>query len=381
MKILLCGGGTGGHITPILAIAHEIKKLSPETEISYIGERGEKFSNLAYDHNDIDKVFQVSAGKLRRYYKQSWIVRFFDLKTNFLNLRDVFKVIIGFFESIFLLVRYRPNIILLKGGYVGVPLGFAARLLQIPYITHDSDARASLTNSLVGRWARYNTTGSNPDFYRYNPKKMIRVGVPVSNKYKLINKKEKDKFRKILKIPLDAKLIFITGGSLGSMEINKAFVSVYKRLIKRYGSIYIAHQTGKGKANIYDGINPDENRTIVKEFFDDMYQYSGAADVVITRGSATALAELEVQAKPVIVIPNPHLTGGHQIMNGKEITKNNAGIVLPESELIDNPEILLNAIFRLLDNHKLSNELAKNISKLAVPNAASQTAKLLLGQD
>jgi UDP-N-acetylglucosamine--N-acetylmuramyl-(pentapeptide) pyrophosphoryl-undecaprenol N-acetylglucosamine transferase len=117
---------------------------------------------------------------------------------------------------------------------------------------------------------------------------------------------------------------------------------------------------------------------LVKEFFKDMYQYSAAADIVITRASATALAELAMQGKPVIVIPNPNLTGGHQLINGEEILKNNAGIVLPEPEVIKNPEILLTSIFRLLDNKKLSKELSDNISKLAVSDAAIQTAKILL---
>ena len=378
MKILLCGGGTGGHITPILAIAHEVKKLSPDSEISYVGENGGKFVDLVRKHDDIDKVFQVHAGKLRRYHNQAWIERFLDFKTNALNIRDIFRVIIGFFESLNLLIKDRPDVILLKGGYVGLPLGFAAGLLRIPYITHDSDARASLTNSLVGKWAIFNTTGSETEFYRYDQKKTIRVGVPVSEKYQPVNSTEKSKIRKVLKIPVDSKMLFITGGSLGASEINIAFVAIYKRILAKYKNIYIVHQVGKGKMDVYGKINTDDSHLLIKEFIGDMYKYSAAADLVITRGSATALAELEVQGKTVIVIPNPHLTGGHQIMNGQEITKYKAGIVLSEAELVKNPEILLNSIFRLLDDTKLSKELSENLSKLAVTDAAEQTAKILL---
>ncbi len=277
-----------------------------------------------------------------------------------------------------MLIRYRPDIILLKGGFVGLPVGFAASFLRIPYITHDSDAMASLTNSLVGKWAVYNTTGSDPEFYKYNSKKIIRVGIPVSDKYQPVDSKEKNRFRKLLNIPQQAKMIFITGGSLGANEVNKAFVAVYKRILNRYKDIYIVHQVGKGKLNVYSEIDDKNSHLIVQEFFNDMYRYSGAADIIVTRGSATALAELEVQGKPIIVIPNPNLTGGHQIMNGREITKNNAGIVLSEADVIKNPEILLNSIFNLLDNQKLSKELSDNLSKLSVQDAAKQTAEILL---
>jgi len=99
MKILLCGGGTGGHITPTLAIAHEIKKLSPDTETSYIGERGNKFVDLVQDDPNIDHVYKVYAGKLRRYHKQAWIERLLDVKTNVLNIRDVFRVGIGLLKA------------------------------------------------------------------------------------------------------------------------------------------------------------------------------------------------------------------------------------------------------------------------------------------
>lgn len=333
---------------------------------------------MAHNHSDIDTVYTVHAGKLRRYHNQAWIERFLDFKTIVLNIRDVFRVIIGFFESLNLLIRNRPDVILLKGGFVGLPIGFAASLLRVPYITHDSDARASLTNSLVGKWAVFNTTGSETEFYRYSQKKMIRVGVPVSDKYQPVDSSEKTKNRKTLKIPVNAKMILITGGSLGAREINTAIASIYRRILSRYKDIYIVHQVGKGKMDVYEKLNIKDNHLLAQEFFNDMYKYSAAADLVITRGSATALAELEVQGKPVIVIPNPNLTGGHQIMNGKEITKNNAGVVLSEAELIKNPEILLNSIFRLLDDQKLSKELADNLSKLAVSDAAEQTAEILL---
>ena len=172
-------------------------------------------------------------------------------------------------------------------------------------------------------------------------------------------------------------MILITGGSLGASEINKAFASIYKRIIDRYDNIYIVHQVGKGKLSVYDGETLSD-QIKVKEFLKGMYQYSAAADIVITRASATALAELEVQGKPLIVIPNPNLSGGHQIINGAVISKNNAGIVLSEPELIKNPEILLTSIFRLLDNKGLSEVLSVNINKLAVTDAAIQTAKILL---
>jgi UDP-N-acetylglucosamine--N-acetylmuramyl-(pentapeptide) pyrophosphoryl-undecaprenol N-acetylglucosamine transferase len=378
MKIMLCGGGSGGHITPILAIANEVKLLDPSVELSYVGEHNGKFGGILDDDKLFDKKFIVYAGKFRRYHKQSWRERIFDYRTNLLNLRDTFYVSLGIIQSTILLIKYKPDVIFLKGGYVGLPIGLAANLLKIPYVTHDSDAMASLTNSIVGKYAVINATGFPAEYYKYNKSKIRYVGVPVMNNYSIITDEIRNKLKQKLGISTDSKMIFITGGSNGADEINKAFVSIYNRILNTKMNIYVVHQVGKGKAGVYGDVPIDANRLMVCEFLNYLYEYSGAADIIIARAGATAFAEFALQNKPVIFIPNPHLTGGHQIRNGQEIESTKSGIVIPEVELLKSPDILYENIKKLLNDSSLSTSLSYNIGKQAKPDAAKDIAKILL---
>jgi len=181
--ILLVGGGSGGHITPLLAIASEIKKLRKDYRVAVISERLGIFNHLFDNAQDIDDLHLINAGKFRRYYGRSFFKHFFDPKTFLLNLRDLFRFIFGIVESFWLLAHIRPDIIFIKGGYVGVPVGLIARLLRIPYVTHDSDAKPGLTNRLVGKKALFNAVGMPTNNYKYNEDKMVYVGVPIGNEF------------------------------------------------------------------------------------------------------------------------------------------------------------------------------------------------------
>ena len=167
MKIVLCGGGSGGHITPLLAVAYEFRTRNPGTTLVYIGEKNGKFSYIAENSNLFDELYFVSAGKLRRYHGESLLTRLFDVKTNILNIRDVFRLLAGLVQSYFLFRKIQPDALLLKGGYVGVPVASAGRLHHVPYITHDSDALPGLSNRLAARWARYHATAMPAKYYSY----------------------------------------------------------------------------------------------------------------------------------------------------------------------------------------------------------------------
>src|SRR5438046_1939033 len=132
--IILTGGGSGGHITPILAVAVELKRQRPNAHIVYVGQRGDLLGDIPQKHPAIDEVRTIWAGKFRRYHGEGW-KQLLDVATLLRNLRDFFYVIIGFWQSRHLLKELQPAVIFIKGGFVGVPVGLAAATKHIPYIT------------------------------------------------------------------------------------------------------------------------------------------------------------------------------------------------------------------------------------------------------
>ncbi|MEI7683202.1 MAG: glycosyltransferase [Candidatus Saccharibacteria bacterium] len=375
MRVILTGGGTGGHITPLLAVAHKLKQLDPSVEVIYVGERGSRFDSMTEDQTVFDSQYKVFAGKFRRYHGESWLRRLFDFKTNLLNLRDFFYFLFGTIESWFLLHRLKPDVILLKGGFVGVPIGLAARK-RFPIVTHDSDALPGLANRLVGRWAIYHATGMPSEYYQYPEDKVKYVGVIVSDDYKEVDADTKLAYRTQLKLPAEALVLMVTGGSNGAQSLNQAFVQLSPTLLKDHPSLHIIHQVGSRNENVYR--NYKDPRLTVSGLLKDMYVYSGAADVIVTRAGANTLAEFGVQSKACVVIPNPMLTGGHQTKNADFLTQNQAAVVVNDETLNANIEILKDAIEELLVDANKRDDLGRKLRKLTVPDAAVNLAKLLI---
>lgn len=371
--MLLTGGGTGGHITPLLAVADEIKKQRPKTDVLYVGERGGSFQYLTNNHPNIDATYGIFCGKFRRYHGQSWLARLVDIRSIVLNLRDAVFVLVGIVQAWFLLGRINPDVIFLKGGFVGVPVGLAAAVRGIPYVTHDSDALPGLANRIVGRWATWHATALPAQEYAYPVKNTEQVGVIVGKDYKYITPSLQIELKKSLSIQSDHKLLLITGGSLGAVRLNKAIAKLSKQILNEIPELEIIHQVGKGKTGVYDGFT--HKRLKVLEFLTPMHVYSGAADVVITRAGANTLAELGVQGKACIVVPNPDLTGGHQLHNAQKLEEQGAVVVVKETQL--NTE-LVDTLKKLLSDKKNQTSVGKKFAEITIKNAASKIATLLL---
>lgn len=378
-RIILTGGGTGGHITPLLAVAHELKKQNPECYVIYIGERNGKYAYLAEENSDIDEIKTIFAGKFRRYHKESWFRRIFALRTNLLNLRDAFYVLLGAAQSMLLVPRLKPDMILLKGGFVGVPIGLAAAAWRKTYITHDSDAVPGLANRLVSKWALYHATGMPPEYYKYPHESIKYVGVLVGKDYQQITPEIRHEYRRILDIPDEAMLLTVTGGSGGAATINKAVRTVLPTLLEQHKNLYVIHQVGLGKAGVYNDFSHERVR--VFELLRPMYQYTGAADVIVTRAGANTMAELGVQAKACIVIPNPLLTGGHQLKNAALWVEKQAALVIDEQQAKNKPLALLEAIEKLLVDESVRTQLGRSLEALTRKDAANKLAKILLTPD
>jgi UDP-N-acetylglucosamine--N-acetylmuramyl-(pentapeptide) pyrophosphoryl-undecaprenol N-acetylglucosamine transferase len=378
MVILLVGGGTGGHITPNLAVARELKKLQPDCRIIQVSDKGNKrFGHMAAEEPAVDRVYTIRAGKFRRYYGVPIWKQLLDFKTTLFNIRDFFYFIIGFFQSIKMLWKLTPDVVFLKGGFVGVPVGLAAALLHIPIVTHDSDAIPGLANRIVARWAQVHATGMPAETYPYPPAKTRHVGVLVSDMYELVTPQMRVAYRSALHLPQKAMVIFVTGGSSGAQRLNKAVAVVIPQLLALYADLWVVHQVGKGNMDTYGEYSHE--RLQVAEFLSNLHQYSGAADIVITRAGATALAEMGVQGKACIVVPNPVLTGGQQPKNAAGLITSGAALVVSEEPFKrGDTSQLLAALTDLIDHPAQRQALGKAFHEQTPLDAARQVAQLLL---
>jgi UDP-N-acetylglucosamine--N-acetylmuramyl-(pentapeptide) pyrophosphoryl-undecaprenol N-acetylglucosamine transferase len=376
MKVLLTGGGTGGHITPLLAVAESLKRKQPDCEIRYIGEYGAKFAHLTDASRAIDSTSRVCAGKFRRYHGVSLLERVFDFRTLFLNVRDAFLVCIGTVQAIVLLGRYRPDVIFLKGGYVGVPVGLAGALWRIPMVTHDSDAIPGLANRLAGRWATLHAVAAHPETYPYPAARTVQVGVLVEQAYQPMNEAGQKEYKQSIGIPTDALVLLVTGGSLGAVAINEAIALGCRQLLDDYPNMWIVHQVGKGKTGVYGTYQ--HPRLKVMEFLKPMATYTGAADLVVCRGSANTIAELGVQGRAAIVIPSPYLANGHQLRNAEVLDKAQSAVVVAQDMLYDTQQGLDVQIRSLLDDSKMRKVLGRRLQRLYKTGAAEKVADLLV---
>lgn len=333
-------------------------------------------------HPDIDEAYFVRAGKLRRYSGEG-LKQLLYLPTVLKNARDLTRVVYGLAESRQLLKKINPDIIFIKGGFVGVPVGLAAAQLHIPFVTHDSDAIPGLANRIIARWARFHTVALPKEAYPYPPEKTITVGVPVSSEFAPVTPEITKQYRDELGLNKFEQVVFVTGGGNGARLLNREVVASAKIILQRFPQAVIVHVAGRAFENETHKAYVDLlqsnllSRVIVKSFVTDLYRYSGAADVVIARGSATNLAECAIQAKPCIIVPAKQLIW--MIKNAEVLTKQHAAVVISEEVLASTPGRLADTCIDLLEKPIERQLLGKNLSALlAHPHATRDLAQVLL---
>ena len=219
MKILVVGGGSGGHVTPVVAVVREIWKIRPRAKIEFwTDKKYYKNARKITVENGMDlRIRKVVAGKFRRYTNFTFMayLQHFDIVLK--NIRDIFKNIFGFFQSLFRLIKNRPDAIFFKGGYVCLPVGAAAKLLKIPYVIHDSDAAPGLTNRLLAKKAKKVATGMPLEYYSYPAEKAEWTGIPTSDEFRPVTSAKQKSLKKELGFDPEKPLLVVTGG--GTMGV------------------------------------------------------------------------------------------------------------------------------------------------------------------
>lgn len=376
VKIVLTGGGTYGHVSPLQPIIEQLREVDNESDTLFIGMKGDRFSKMIEVPKHVDSTAMINSGKYRRYPDEPRLKRMFDFKTNLLNIRDLLYVAMGVAQSLVILKKYSPDVIFGNGGHVSVPVGWAARILNIPMVIHESDALPGIANKLLAEKSAKICLGM-PVAEGYgvfsDPNKTVFTGIPIRKSFKISAKTNKGKLRAELGLDKTRKTVAISGGSQGAGSINNAIVTALPVLLQDY---QIIHITGDANLENVERSASDLGVDLVNYhpigFTDIIDKYFAAADLVVTRASATTFSELAVLAKPTILIPAPHLSD--QIENAQTAAKQGAAAVVEGRDAGS----LVDEIKRLLADEPQLKKLAKGISVLAKPDSDLQIAELLM---
>lgn len=344
-----------------------------------MGQSGDKNLSVVEGSSNITQFYTVLAGKFRRFHSLSLWQNLTNFKVNMLNLRDVVLVIVGFFQSIFYLMKIRPDVIFFKGGSVVVPIGHAARILRIPYMTHDSDFVPGMANRLISKGAKKNAVVSHGVLV-YPADKTVVTGIPLSHEYTKRRGVERARYKQLLGFPVDSTLVFVYTGTQGSKVVDDAIETFLPKLLADHKDLHIACVYGRLNEQSMLGRYQDLDAKLAErlhkmKFIDNAFDYISAADIIIARAGATSLAEFGAVGRACIIIPAEQLTGGHQLLNAQHFADAGAVMVVRENEL---PVGLKDAVETLLEQPKLRRDLERKISTLVPDNAARIIAQEII---
>ena len=353
MKVLLSGGGTGGHVYPAIAIANRIKEEHPDAEIVFVGtEKG------------IESEIVPKYG----YKLETVTVQGFKRKIDFDNVKRVFKLFKGLEQSRRVVKQFKPDVVIGTGGYVSGPVLFNASMSKFPTVVHEQNSFPGVTNKILSKVVTKVLTSFEDSHERFpegSRDKLVLTGNPVR---KEILTSRKSVARKKLGIREDKKMVLCYGGSGGSRKINDAMQLVIKNMVK--DDVAFIFATGKYYydefINSVEDINLKSYQKIVP-YLEDMANALAASDLVIGSAGAISLAEITALGKPSIIIPKAYTAENHQEYNAKSIENQGAGIAILEKDLT--AESLNNAVFKLLGNREELIEMANRSKEIGKPEA------------
>lgn len=371
------GGGSGGHVTPALAVLRELHRQDPTLTAYFMTDRkfAKQASGIMAKAPFEVRVKRIYAGKLRRYSNLKWWQQLFNVPLVFRNVGDLLLVVLGFLQSLRFLRRVNPDVVFTKGGFVCLPVGLAARTLGIPLVIHDSDAHPGLTNRLLAKYATVIGTGAPVENYSYPEGRTHYVGIPVERSFKVLTPAEQQKCKAALGLHDTKKpLLVVTGGGLGARNVNRIITTIANQLLDK---VAILHITGAQSYQETLQAAPEHIDYHIKPFLPGLSVALGAADIVITRAGATSLAELAALAKPVIIIPNVHLPNSHQVKNAEVYAKAGAAIMMDEAKIILDSRTLTRVILALTASPEKRAALGRKLHTFAKPHAALDMAALI----
>jgi len=348
MKILYTGGGTLGSVSPLIAIHEKLKeKLETRNQKLETLWLGTKFGpERAIVENEDIEFKPIISGKFRRY---------FDLQ----NLIDLFKIKFGFWQSLFIILKFKPDVILTAGSFVAVPVAWAGFFSGVPVFVHQQDVEVGLANKLMAPIAKKITVALEKSLQDFKKEKTFLVGNPIREK---LRNKEIERLREkiIINFSNNLPMVLILGGGTGALALNEL---VWQSLPELTKFCNIIHLTGKNKTmnNEFGIMNYGENYKQFEFLNEEIFTAIQMADVVVSRAGMSALTELAYFSKPTIIIPIPD---SHQEENALYFIEKNAALYLKQKELTS--EKFVAELKKLLIDEKRQKEMGEQMNKIFV---------------
>lgn len=367
-KILFTGGGTAGHILPIIAVTRELRRMGLDWEFFYIGPK-DAFSSILLSQEGI-KVKNILAGKIRRYFTWQSVPQ---------NIVDIlFKIPLGFFQSFFNIFFLAPDLTFSKGGYGSLASVLSSWILRVPIFLHESDVSPGLANRFLGRFSREILVSfpvSQTEYF--TAKKMISVGNPVR---KEILSGSKEKAKKLFNLTDEKPIILILGGSQGAQVINDLILAILPQILAEFELI---HQTGEKN---FQEVRA-ESRVVINKELEKHYHPIGflkeielreayaAADIVLSRAGSGSIFEISACQKPSILVPLASAAQDHQAKNAYIYGQSGAGLVIEEAGLA--PHFFLEKLKYLFANPEKLQKMSKAAQGFSKPEAARNCAQYI----
>jgi UDP-N-acetylglucosamine--N-acetylmuramyl-(pentapeptide) pyrophosphoryl-undecaprenol N-acetylglucosamine transferase len=355
-KIIISGGGTGGHIFPAIAIANALKKLDPGTEILFVGANGrmemEKVPAAGYNIIGLD-------------------IQGIQRKSLWKNVMFPVKLMLSVRKSLQIIKDFKPDAAVGVGGYASGPLLYAASLKDIPYLIQEQNSYAGITNKWLGKKAKKICVAFD-GMDRFFPfRRIIKTGNPIRKESVNIAGKHMQALE-LYKLSAFKKTILVIGGSLGARTLNNSIMAGLDKIIA--ADVQIIWQTGKVYyKGIIEKLGEDHHPDIkIKEFLHRMDLAYAAADIIISRAGAGTIAELCVIKKPVLLVPSPNVAEDHQTKNALALVEQNAALFVADRDAGTN---LVDKALELLKDMETQKRLSVNIGKMAMPDADEVIAK------
>ncbi|NWJ44991.1 MAG: undecaprenyldiphospho-muramoylpentapeptide beta-N-acetylglucosaminyltransferase [Chloroflexi bacterium] len=383
IRILVTGGGTGGHVTPAIAVVRAIREQAQNTDwkpvFRYLGNKRGIESKLAVE---ADIEFEgVESGKLRRA---------FNLRGYFTseNIADAFRIPVGIVQALWKVWQFHPHVVLSTGGYVSVPPVIAAWLLRVPVITHEQTVQMGLANRITARFARTIALTFEGAAQELSPRLRRKTRVTGNPVRSIIFKGDREKaIARSGFDPIDNHLptLYVTGGAQGARIINRAIEAVLGELLPLCRIMHQCGQQPAGDEQDYDRLAkvesslPEQLRHrywLTRFVGDEIGDVFALTDLVISRAGAGTVTEVSALGKPTIFIPLVPTGGDEQTRNAKRSVEAGAAVIIPQAEL--NGVRLLDEIKKLLKNTEQLETMGKAARTLARPNAAHDLAQVVL---
>ena len=351
MKILFSGGGTLGPVTPLLALVETLRARENAADFEFVWIGTERGVELPYIRKAGIQTFTISSGKLRRY---------FSLK----NFTDIVQLMKGFFQSRAILKEHRPDVVVTAGGFVSVPVHFAAWTMGIPSVVHQQDVVIGLANRIMSVIATKITVSIEDHLKKFNSKKVVYTGNPVRPS---VLGGSREKGIELFKLQPDRATVFIFGGGTGAENINQTVEQLVKDCA---GMFQIIHLMGSNRTQSHV---VDNFYHPYPFFIGEMAHAYAAADVIVSRAGFNAISEIAAWGKPAILIP---IHGSHQEANANFVAQMSGVIVLDEISLTASE--LYEQIRRLLTDEAAYKEQSEQLVKIFPHDAAAHVVETIV---